>query len=130
LQSITFIYKGILMKKLIVSNLITLAMAVLLLGSFNTTPRAAAQSDSRAQDYYTLVRQYNKQVHDGIQGLKVLQSEWNANGYGSSLPAGSGANSGISRSQLGAVVFDTTDALKAVLDANGAAHTGNMAKLF
>lgn len=83
-------------------------------------------SASREQDFITLVRQYNKAVWDGILALKAMQSEYNALDYGSTLDDGTGANSGITKTDVGAVVFDTTNAMLTLL---GTGHATNMAKL-
>ncbi len=83
-------------------------------------------STARPQDYITVVRQANQQVWDGINALVELKREWNALDYGTNLPDGAGANSGILKTDVGAVVFASADALVAVLDGGIA---GNMAKL-
>lgn len=80
----------------------------------------------RDQDYITLVRQNNKAIWDGINALVSLQREWNAMDFGSTLAAGEGENEGIVRADVGAVAFDTANALVAVLNAG---HATNMAKL-
>lgn len=81
---------------------------------------------SRQQDYISLARQHNKAVWDGISALVALQSEWDALDYGNTLEDGAGANSGITRAEVSAVVNTTADALVALL-AQG--HATNMAKL-
>ena len=81
---------------------------------------------NRQQDYMTLAKQHNKAVWDGINALVALQREWNALDYGNTLPDGEGFNEGIVRSEVGAVVFDTANAMVAVLSAGNAT---NMAKL-
>ena len=81
---------------------------------------------SREQDYITLVRQANRQVWDGINALVAMQREWNALDYGSTLDAGAGENANITAAAVGAVVFDTANALVATLNAG---HATNMAKL-
>lgn len=81
---------------------------------------------SREQDFITEARQHNKAIWDGINALVALQREWNALDYGSTLDAGDGDNTGIAATEVGAVVFDTANALVAVL--NGG-HATNMANL-
>lgn len=81
---------------------------------------------AREQDYISEVRALNRQVWDGINGLKALQREWNALDYGTTLDNGEGDNTGISGADVGAVVFATTDAFITVLDAGSAT---NMSKL-
>jgi hypothetical protein len=80
----------------------------------------------REQDFYTLARQHNKAIWDGINALVALQREWNALDYGTTLDNGEGANAGLTKTDVGAVVFDTANAFVAVL---AAGHATNMAKL-
>lgn len=81
---------------------------------------------SREQDFITEAREHNRAVWNGINALKALQREWNALDYGTTLDNGTGDNTGITAASVGAVVFATTDALIAVLDAGSAT---NMSKL-
>lgn len=81
---------------------------------------------NRHQDYISTVRAANKAIWDGINTLVALQREWNALDYGNTLPAGEGANEGVSRAEVGSVTFDTANALVAVL---AAGHATNMAHL-
>lgn len=81
---------------------------------------------AREQDYYTVARQQNKAIWDAVNALIGLQREWNALDYGNTLDPGVGANEGLTKTEIGAVVFDTTNAFVAVLSAG---HATNMAKL-
>ena len=81
---------------------------------------------SRQADYISEARAANRQVWDGINALKSLQREYNALDYGNTLPDVSGENDGITKAEVGAVVFDTANALVTLLDAG---HATNMAKL-
>jgi len=81
---------------------------------------------SREQDYISLVRQANRQIWDGLNQLIALQREWNALDYGSTLDTGQGENTGITAAAVGAVVFDTANALVSTLNQG---HATNMAKL-
>lgn len=81
---------------------------------------------AREQDFITLARQANKQIWDGINQLVALQREWNALDYGTTLDSGEGDNTGLNAAVVGAVVFDTANALVATLNAG---HATNMAKL-
>lgn len=81
---------------------------------------------SREQDFITEARQANKAIWDGINKLVALQREWNALDYGNTLDAGEGENTGVGAADVGAVTFDTTNALVGVL---AAGHATNMAKL-
>ena len=81
---------------------------------------------SREQDFITEARAANKAIWDGINKLVALQREWNALDYGTTLDAGEGANEGLTAQAVGAVVFDTANALVAVLNAG---HATNCARL-
>ncbi len=81
---------------------------------------------ARSQDYITEARAANKRIWDAINELVALQREWNALDYGNTLEDGAGNNDGVSAAEVGAVVFDTANALVAVL---GAGHATNMANL-
>jgi len=80
----------------------------------------------RDSDFYTVVRQRNRELWDAINNLAELQRQWTALDYGTTLLDGEGENVGIVAADLGAVVFDTTNAMVAVLNAG---HATNMAKL-
>ncbi len=80
----------------------------------------------REQEYITQARAANRAVWDGINALKALQREWAALDYGTTLDDGAGDNAGIAADDVGAVVFDTANALIVVLDAG---HATNMSKL-
>lgn len=80
----------------------------------------------RAQDYITLVRNYNRAIWDNLNALEAMQNEWNALDYGTTLDDGEGQNEGITKTEVGAVVFASADALRTAL-AGGVAT--NMAKL-
>ena len=81
---------------------------------------------SRQSDYISEARAANRQVWEGINTLKSLQREYNALDYGNTLPDWSGENDWITKAEVGAVVFDTANALVTLLDAG---HATNMAKL-
>ena len=81
---------------------------------------------SRQSDYISEARAANRQVWEGINTLKSLQREYNALDYGNTLPDGSGENEGISKAEVGAVIFGTANALVSLLDTG---HATNMAKL-
>ena len=81
---------------------------------------------AREQDFYTLARQNNKAIWDALNEFAALHREWNALDYGNTLEPGAGANDGLTKTEIGAVVFDTTNAMLAVLSAG---HATNMAKL-
>jgi hypothetical protein len=87
---------------------------------------AEAQQMSRENDYIGEARAAAREVWDGISKLKALQREYNALDYGTTLDTGAGDNAGITAAQVGAVVFDTANALETVL---AAGHATNLAKL-
>jgi hypothetical protein len=80
----------------------------------------------REQNFITHVRIANQKIWEGINDLVAAQREWNALDYGTTLDTGTGANAGITSTEVGAVVFDSANALVAVLNAG---HATNMAKL-
>ena len=69
----------------------------------------------RQQDFYTLARNHSKAIWDGINALVALQREWQALDYGNTLEPGSGANAGLTDTEVGAGVFDTSNAMVAFL---------------
>ena len=81
---------------------------------------------NRHQDYISTVRAANKAIWDNINILVAAQREWNALDYGNTLEPGAGANEGLTDTDIGAVVFDTANAMVGVLNAG---HATNMAKL-
>ena len=81
---------------------------------------------ARGQDFITLARQQNKAIWDGINALVALQREWTALDYATTLEPGAGENEGLTDVEVGAVVFDTANALVAVLNAG---HATNMSRL-
>lgn len=81
---------------------------------------------TRERDYYTNARASARKVWDGINELVALQREYNALDYGNSLPDGEANHSGVVAADLGAAVFDTANALAAVL---AAGHATNLAKV-
>jgi hypothetical protein len=81
---------------------------------------------SRHSDFITIARNANRKVWEGINELKSLQTEWNALDYGNTLTDGVNGNAGITKAQVGAVVFDSANDLLDVL-ATGVAT--NMARL-
>lgn len=81
---------------------------------------------ARESDFITEARQAARDLWAAILKLEALQSEFNALDYGTTLPDGVGENEGINKAQIGAVVFDTANAMRGVLDAG---HATNVAKL-
>jgi hypothetical protein len=85
----------------------------------------SAQSQ-RDAEYITKVRQLNRQLWEAIVNLQECQRQWTALDYLNTLPPGDKGNEGIVAADVGAIVFDTTNAFVAVLEAG---HATNMAKL-
>lgn len=85
-----------------------------------------ANDMAREQDFITEVRTASRAIWDAINTLKGLQTEWNALDYSNELDPGEGDNAGITAAEVGAVLFDTTNAFQTVLNAG---HATNMAKL-
>jgi hypothetical protein len=81
---------------------------------------------ARDSEYYDKVRQANKQLWNAINDLLELQRQWNSLDYGNTLTEGVGTNEGLTKAEIGAVVFDTANAMLAVLNAG---HGTNLAKL-
>lgn len=81
---------------------------------------------ARQQLFITNARNANRAVWDGINALKAMQREWDAEDLGNNPFDGAGDNLGVSSAEVGAVLFATTNALIAVLDAGSAT---NMAAL-
>lgn len=81
---------------------------------------------ARGNDYITEVRVINKQIWDGINALVGKQREWNALNYGTTLPDGIGNNSNITATQVGAVVFDSANAIVTTLNTGVATDMANL----
>lgn len=81
---------------------------------------------SRQQDYITEARNAAQQLWDAILTLEAMQSEWNAQDYSNELPDGTGANDGYAAAEVGSVVFDTANAMRAVLNAGHATNVTNL----
>lgn len=81
---------------------------------------------NRHQNYISGIRASNRKVWEGIQELVAAQQEWNALDYGNTLPAGEGENEGLTKLEIGAVAFDTANAMRIVQNDG---HATNMAKL-
>lgn len=81
---------------------------------------------NRQSDYITIARQQAKVLWDSVNTLKALQAEWNSLDYGTTLADGEGENEGYTKTEVGAVVFATTDA---ILSLFAAGHGTNVAGL-
>ena len=81
---------------------------------------------ARDLEYYDRARAAAKQLWQAINDLQELQRQWNSLDYSNALIPGEGTHDGLTKAEVGAVVFDTANAMKAVLDAG---HATNLAKL-
>lgn len=80
----------------------------------------------RGQDFITMARQHARELWNALNALEEMQKEWNALDYGNTLPDGEGENTGYTKDEVGAVVFDTANAIRTVMNAGNAT---NVAKL-
>lgn len=82
---------------------------------------------ARQSDYKSEVRDAARRLWTAYNDLQALQAEWQAQDYATTLPTDpDGANSGITAGAFGAVVFDTADAIKTLMD-NG--HATNLTNI-
>lgn len=81
---------------------------------------------AQTENFITNARREAQKFYDSYHSLKKMQTQWNALAYGDALPAGAGENTGITKTEVGAVVFDTVDAVTTLL---GQGHATNLAKL-
>lgn len=82
----------------------------------------------RTEDFYTEAKKHTKQLWDALSALEALQKESTALDYATTLPNASvpGANAGLTKLEITAVVFTTTNVLRAALIGG---HASNLAKL-
>lgn len=80
--------------------------------------------DNRDSGYITEVRTLNRIIWNAVNDLVDKQIQWNALDYANTLPDGAGENEGITRAMVGPVVFDTANALAAVMATNAANMAG------
>lgn len=81
---------------------------------------------TKTESYYANTRQAATEFWFALQKLRDLQTQWNAGDYGNTLPDGTGDNVGITKTELGPVIFDSTNAIFTLFD-NG--HKTNFEKL-
>ena len=75
---------------------------------------------------YELVRGYARQLLAGLHGLESMQTRWNALDSGNTLTPGEASYNGLVAADVGAVVFGTANAVRALLDGG---HGTNLAKV-
>lgn len=85
----------------------------------------------RKADFVSEARQAARQFWAAVNTLKAMQREWNALDYGNTLDdegdtAFIGEHAGLTPVDVGAVVFDTANAIETVLNAG---HATNVATL-
>lgn len=80
----------------------------------------------RQQDFISEVRKHATALLAAQLALEALQTEWNAQDYSTSLADGEGDNSGVTAAAVGQVVFDTTNAVRGLLDAGHATNLTNL----
>ena len=75
---------------------------------------------------YQLVREHSQNLLTAINGLLEAQGRWNALDSSANMIDGQGAFFGLTRVELGSVIFDTANALNALLDQG---HRTNLEKV-
>jgi hypothetical protein len=94
---------------------------------FDNIPYMQAASSLSREDQFVLETQYAaKQLWLAIHKLESLQAEWTARDFTNTLQSGITLPKHPAVADLGAVVYDTCNALKAVLNAG---HATNVAKV-
>ena len=82
----------------------------------------ATAQENREQNYISNARQAADALWTAYLDLLAMQNEWNAQDYANNSFTGTGANLGITSAMIGAVVFDTANAIKTVMDAGNATN--------
>jgi hypothetical protein len=83
---------------------------------------------ARHEDYVTIARQANRELWQAWLTLKGLQNEWNAQDLGNTLDLDeNGENGHLNAAQVGAVVFDTANAIDTAVMQVG--HSTNITNL-
>jgi hypothetical protein len=75
---------------------------------------------------YQLARGYSQQLLAAIAGLEAMQTRWDALDSGANMIDGQGSFNGLTKLDVGAVVFATADAFRGLLDAG---HGTNLSKM-
>lgn len=82
--------------------------------------------EARESDFITRARAAARKIWDGENELELLQNEYNAQDYGTTLNTGTGENEGITKTQVGAAVFATADAVRTLFNTG---HATNLTDL-
>lgn len=99
-----------------------LVIAIALLGAL----AGRSFAEDRKQDYISAARAHATQLLSSYKALKTMQLEWNALDYGNTLPDGAGRHLGITKAEVGSVVFDTTNAIETLMSGG---HATNLHKI-
>lgn len=75
---------------------------------------------------YTQAREYARQLLDTVTGLEAMQTRWNSLDSGNTMIPGEGVHLGLVAADVGAVVFATANAVRALLTSG---HGTNISKL-
>ena len=88
-----------------------------------------AASEAQKQAYINAARNAATELWRAQTTLQQLQDEWNALDYGNTIVEAdfTGDNAGLVASQIGAVVFDTSNAIQTQVFAAG--HATNVARI-
>jgi hypothetical protein len=92
----------------------------------DTQPVQQTAQSAAMQKFYSEARQATTQLAAAHQKLVALQSQWNNLDYGNTLEPGDGIHFGLTGVEIGAVVFDTANAVTAVMTAG---HGTNVSRL-
>jgi hypothetical protein len=85
-------------------------------------------TDARKSDFISEAREAARDLWNAQQKFIGLQAEWNGQDYGNTITAEdfSGSNEGLTTANIGAVVFDTANAVQAVMAAGHATNVTNL----
>lgn len=84
-------------------------------------------TEARKSDYKSETRDAARRLWDAYNDLLGLQAEWTAQDYGASLGTDDdGEHTGIPPATFGSVVFDTANAIKALMDGGHATNVTNI----
>jgi len=85
-------------------------------------------TDPRKSDFISEARQETRKFWSAYLKLLSFQNEWNAQSYSTTMDTEdfTNENAGLTAAQIGAVVFDTMNAVKAQMDAGHATNVTNI----
>ena len=87
-----------------------------------------AASDNQKQAFINAARDAATQYWAAQQACEALQDEWNALDYGTAITDAdfTGDNAGLVKADIGAVVFDTANAIATVFAAGNATNVARI----